>query len=659
MARLNYKEVLKGDKGTTFTPHVTEEGLLYWKNDGGLINPTPVNIQGKQGEQGEIGRLTEEQEQKIDRVINDYNDAISNLTNGNESATNSEIVQARNGEVNLNRRLDKFDSQLEQMAKKDDVARISSGTPLFASSTSEMSDTTRNYVNTTDGYLYNYSSGSWTKTNMLYQSSGINNRSIEQIHINSNITNGIYPFDSETSYVKSKSGILNFEVYNQTYKNLFLERVYRKCDIHADGSNIVTTININSGSEVIAQLNVSSYEESSPIERIKLTNLKNDGAEYYITINWDKFTVNDYSQKNFTINQTKFHINCYKNSLALNSIIDKKITELVEISLPSVCYGVVGQEFNIYFDNVIKCNNIKNYQVDVWCDKGQHLEECFRIVPDVEGDIGIRILVYKDFNKTKKLAEKLIVLKVKSNKNITNTGILLGDSITDFNVYPVELKKLMPNVTFLGTRGTNETCKHEGRGGWTSNDYVTLPNKGSVVNPFYNPSTKTFDFQYYCENNGLSNTTIDFFVIELGINDIAQGYEVSKIIENYNKIITSVTTYRPICKIIIDFTIPPCGQDGFGKNNGSGKTSWEQRSGVFNFVKELIIQYDYKTSRNIYINPMNLGLDTINNFPFEEVNINARNTTKIKRYSDNVHPGNSGYYQLADFHFYCLNYIFG
>jgi len=113
MARLNYKEVLKGDKGTTFTPHVTEEGLLYWKNDGGLINPTPVNIQGKQGEQGEIGRLTKEQEQKIDRVINDYNDAISNLTNGNENATNSEIVQARNGEVNLNRRLDKFDSQLE------------------------------------------------------------------------------------------------------------------------------------------------------------------------------------------------------------------------------------------------------------------------------------------------------------------------------------------------------------------------------------------------------------------------------------------------------------------------------------------------------------------------------------------------------------------
>ncbi|AEW47851.1 hypothetical protein F398_gp19 [Clostridium phage phi24R] len=121
MARLNYKEVLKGDKGTTFTPYVTEEGLLYWKNDGDLINPTPVNIQGKQGEQGEIGRLTEEQEQKIDRVINDYNDAISNLTNGNETVTNSEIVQARKGEVNLNKRLDKID---ETMLKKKEKISI-------------------------------------------------------------------------------------------------------------------------------------------------------------------------------------------------------------------------------------------------------------------------------------------------------------------------------------------------------------------------------------------------------------------------------------------------------------------------------------------------------------------------------------------------------
>ena len=50
MARLNYKEVLKGDTGYTFEPHVTKDGFLYWTNDGNLENPLPVNIHGEKGE---------------------------------------------------------------------------------------------------------------------------------------------------------------------------------------------------------------------------------------------------------------------------------------------------------------------------------------------------------------------------------------------------------------------------------------------------------------------------------------------------------------------------------------------------------------------------------------------------------------------------------
>jgi len=45
---------LKGDTGTTFTPSVSEEGIISWTNDGGKQNPEPVNIKGPQGERGEI-----------------------------------------------------------------------------------------------------------------------------------------------------------------------------------------------------------------------------------------------------------------------------------------------------------------------------------------------------------------------------------------------------------------------------------------------------------------------------------------------------------------------------------------------------------------------------------------------------------------------------
>lgn len=40
---------VKGDNGVTFTPAVSDDGVLSWTNDGGLSNPEPVNIKGKDG----------------------------------------------------------------------------------------------------------------------------------------------------------------------------------------------------------------------------------------------------------------------------------------------------------------------------------------------------------------------------------------------------------------------------------------------------------------------------------------------------------------------------------------------------------------------------------------------------------------------------------
>lgn len=41
--------------GSTFTPSVSEDGILSWTNDGGKSNPDPVNIKGPQGEKGDAG----------------------------------------------------------------------------------------------------------------------------------------------------------------------------------------------------------------------------------------------------------------------------------------------------------------------------------------------------------------------------------------------------------------------------------------------------------------------------------------------------------------------------------------------------------------------------------------------------------------------------
>lgn len=44
-----------GINGVTFTPEVSQSGVISWTNDGGLPNPDSVNIKGAPGEQGERG----------------------------------------------------------------------------------------------------------------------------------------------------------------------------------------------------------------------------------------------------------------------------------------------------------------------------------------------------------------------------------------------------------------------------------------------------------------------------------------------------------------------------------------------------------------------------------------------------------------------------
>lgn len=57
----------------------------------------------------------------INELSKDFDEVVANVTNGSESATNSEIVQARAGEVNLNKRLDKFSASLDTKASKNEI----------------------------------------------------------------------------------------------------------------------------------------------------------------------------------------------------------------------------------------------------------------------------------------------------------------------------------------------------------------------------------------------------------------------------------------------------------------------------------------------------------------------------------------------------------
>lgn len=53
--KANVGNVIYGKDGVTFVPSLDEEGNLSWTNDGGLDNPSTVNIKGPQGDMGPQG----------------------------------------------------------------------------------------------------------------------------------------------------------------------------------------------------------------------------------------------------------------------------------------------------------------------------------------------------------------------------------------------------------------------------------------------------------------------------------------------------------------------------------------------------------------------------------------------------------------------------
>ena len=83
-------------------------------------------------------------------IINDFEDNVQNLLN------------LQNANINA------IDTKINQVA---------SGAPIPATSTDQMTDHNRIYVNTTDGYWYYYDGDSWEQGG-IYQSTGINDNSI-------------------------------------------------------------------------------------------------------------------------------------------------------------------------------------------------------------------------------------------------------------------------------------------------------------------------------------------------------------------------------------------------------------------------------------------------------------------------------------------------
>ena len=334
------------------------------------------------------------------------------------------------------------------------------------------------------------------------------------------------------------------------------------------------------------------------------------------------------------------------------------------INLPDDIYVLVGEELNIYFDNIVSGKD-KDYSFDVICSEGNQYENFYRIVPETSGNIEITINAYRD---TKIVAQaKATIHKIGKavGNGVTKSIVVIGDSTTNNGT---AIEKLLENfeedvmnVELVGTRGQSPAL-HEGRSGWKAENYVNSATVGGVANAFWNPSTLSFDFNYWVTNNSFA--VPDYVIINLGINDIFNEYtdvamenKIQEMIADYNEMITSIHSAYPSIKIGIALTIPPnYSQDGFAKPYGAGQTQERYKRNNIAWVNKLIETYDNREVENIYVIPINASLDTCYNMGLQEVQVNKRNPLTVTMPANNggVHPSVSGYWQIADVYWFWL-----
>lgn len=355
-----------------------------------------------------------------------------------------------------------------------------------------------------------------------------------------------------------------------------------------------------------------------------------------------------------------------------------KLKNEVIIPAPNTIHILPANQYNLYFKNAfISDFGFDSVEVvDAFSNSGQFMSKKFRLSLGSFEEVNLILKGYKDGYL---VSEKTILFKAASGgsgSGQTRKVLFLGDSTINQEVIVDHFKTYFDadvmSVSLQGTRTTSSGNKHEGRSGWTIDDYYQKDVVGGISNPFFNSSTSRFDFAYYLSQTGQTMGANDWFIVQLGINDlypisISRDLEDAKtrveaMLTKLNYIIASVKAVNANIRVGISMTIPPASeQDATAillASSGAifSKDAYE-KIGLKTWWYELLKEFEPRVSERIYLVPSNLFLDTENNFKTSDLPIDNYNTTLVKTQNDDVHPSANGYKQMADIYIGIVKYF--
>lgn len=165
----------------------------------------------------------------------------------------------------------------------------------------------------------------------------------------------------------------------------------------------------------------------------------------------------------------------------------------------------------------------------------------------------------------------------------------------------------------------------------------------AYFNPFWNPSTKKLDFQYYINYWGFN--PIDLFIIQFTWNDIstwANDSSISQNVERVKTIIDQLHLDYPSAKAI--FSVEPMGSLHSSNLDIDGKLY-----GVLKFMSALLEKFEDNEDYNTWfrISPSYMGVDRYNGYGTQKKKICSRYGEETVA-GDTVHCNEKGMRQISD-----------
>lgn len=151
------------------------------------------------GEKGDMGDLNHN-----DIVDNLTSTATNKVLSANQGKVLKNLIDANTNDILENTTNISNETSARQNADEvlqNQITGLASGSPLVASSTSGMTDTTRVYVNTTDGHWYYYDGTAWTDGG-TYQSTGIADGSITFENLSDSLVNRLENKEFEVTWIQ-------------------------------------------------------------------------------------------------------------------------------------------------------------------------------------------------------------------------------------------------------------------------------------------------------------------------------------------------------------------------------------------------------------------------------------------------------------------------